>query len=440
MRKTKDSVRRLMDVYHKAAGVGLFYFDSHLNMATSYPQALAANRVTHLLMDRLLCCLEAAFSRAPSHENRYFTYFFHSKLCCNIIFLTDGGGYLGAFVTEPLLIQQMRREEALSLLAQEGFASGEDCEALRILTKGPVVPYERVMPLGNVLAALAQTLCRETTPMQVFRGPEKVPAAPIKQAAALEWQTDAPERHLSFSTYLLIKQAIQQGDVEALAKLIGEFSAADAPMHQLHSSDCIRAVKNSFVKACTMACYAAVDANAPYTKMLDDADEMIRKMETMDSITQIYNLLHSVFLAFTHSVADAGAKSYTKPVRQAVDYLQAHYNEKITLEHLAQHTGISTFYLSSMIKAQTGLSLADNIHKIRVEKSKKLLLSDASILDIAQCVGFRYQNHFATIFKKVTGLAPTEYRKTMGNVQPPAAADCEGVAAGGAASLSLRQL
>ena len=103
--------------------------------------------------------------------------------------------------------------------------------------------------------------------------------------------------------------------------------------------------------------------------------------------------------------------SYTKPIRQVIEYIEAHYAEKITLDKLAKHTNFSTAYLSNMIKKETGLNLMDNINKIRVEQSKKLLLNtNLSILEVALRVGFSYQNHFATIFKKFTGVVPSDFR------------------------------
>lgn len=99
-----------------------------------------------------------------------------------------------------------------------------------------------------------------------------------------------------------------------------------------------------------------------------------------------------------------------------MNYIEQHYAEKVSLEMLAKYTNLSTYYLSKQIKKETGLNLLDNVNNIRAEKSKHLLLNtNISILDIAQKVGFNYQNHFAAIFKKFTGISPNEFRKTLGH-------------------------
>jgi len=95
-----------------------------------------------------------------------------------------------------------------------------------------------------------------------------------------------------------------------------------------------------------------------------------------------------------------------------IEYIESHYAEKITLDMLARHTNLSASYLSNLIKKETGLSLMDNINKVRVEQSKKLLLStNLSSHEVALSVGFSYQNHFASTFKKITGFSPTDFRK-----------------------------
>ena len=53
---------------------------------------------------------------------------------------------------------------------------------------------------------------------------------------------------------------------------------------------------------------------------------------------------------------------------------------------------------------------------IRIDESKKLLIySNKSIQDIAYDIGFNYQSHFSTVFKKMENLTPLEYRVKMGN-------------------------
>ena len=56
------------------------------------------------------------------------------------------------------------------------------------------------------------------------------------------------------------------------------------------------------------------------------------------------------------------------------------------------------------------------ILKIRIDRAKELLdFTDKSIADIAESSGFQDQNYFARIFKKITGVSPTQYRNSDKN-------------------------
>ena len=94
-----DTMRRLMHTYYKAAGVGLLYFDSQLNMVTAYPETLAARQIGYLCLDRLLSFLAEEFSKTTPHETRYYTYFFTIASVATSFFSQET-----AVILEPLLL------------------------------------------------------------------------------------------------------------------------------------------------------------------------------------------------------------------------------------------------------------------------------------------------------------------------------------------------
>jgi AraC-like DNA-binding protein len=65
------------------------------------------------------------------------------------------------------------------------------------------------------------------------------------------------------------------------------------------------------------------------------------------------------------------------------------------------------------------MSLTDHINQVRIEASKtELLNTSLSVNEIALKVGFTYQNHFARIFRKYTGLSPLDYRERKSKKRP----------------------
>ena len=68
--------------------------------------------------------------------------------------------------------------------------------------------------------------------------------------------------------------------------------------------------------------------------------------------------------------------------------------------------------LYNKIKVLTGLGVNDYINRLRIERAVELLTStDKPINDIASEVGFTYPRYFSTLFKKIKGVTPTQFKE-----------------------------
>ena len=101
----------------------------------------------------------------------------------------------------------------------------------------------------------------------------------------------------------------------------------------------------------------------------------------------------------------------SKPITTCIDYIYAHIKERITIEDLAQYTGLSASYLSRLFKKETGVSVSDYIREKKIEKAQHLLkFCNFSLIEIANYLSFSSQSHFIQIFKDFTGMTPKKYR------------------------------
>lgn len=100
-------------------------------------------------------------------------------------------------------------------------------------------------------------------------------------------------------------------------------------------------------------------------------------------------------------------------VEQIIGYFEEHYNEKISLDHVAENVYLSTFYISKIFKNETGEAPIHHLIRIRLEKAKELFDSnpDYSIQEVAHLVGYDDAYHFSRLFKKTYGITPTTYKK-----------------------------
>ena len=111
---------------------------------------------------------------------------------------------------------------------------------------------------------------------------------------------------------------------------------------------------------------------------------------------------------------DGSAGSFI--VRNALDYLDAHYAEKITLTELADKMYVSQWHLSKLLNKHMKKSFSDLLNEVRIREAKKLLMDPSlRVGDVAERVGFLDIAHFSRVFKKYTEMSANEYRnKTFG--------------------------
>ena len=409
----------VMNAFCQTAGIGIICFDSGLNIAGCRPNKTVVNDFLCLGTGDLTSFLAEKIEQPPDGRAVFYTYILDGNLVCLVVPVTLEGACFGAFVTQPVFLKTLTAEETDTLIGKIAPVQ-PDKEAMKTLFRRvPVRSFEKLGAFGTTLGCLTQSIFGGQAFAQILCG-----EATVSDSTGLETDTDAnridldeafPVRQLRFTDYLNLKEGIQDGNTAVIDEVANGIVNGSMPTHQLDRRNYLRSLKDSYIKVCAMACYAAIEANAPYYKLLDMADENIRQMEKHENAYQIFDLMKTTLYQFAHAVKVSRVQTHSKAVRQTLDYIDAHFDEKITLELLAEHTGLSTFYLSSLIKKETGLILTDNVNAVRIEKSKRLLLDESlNVIDVAHRVGFSYQNHFSTVFKKFTGMTPSDYVKAMG--------------------------
>jgi len=127
--------------------------------------------------------------------------------------------------------------------------------------------------------------------------------------------------------------------------------------------------------------------------------------------------LEQLLLQWVTQTADAvrEKKQEKYPITsQVIDYINEHLAEEIYLDVLADELKMSSSYLSSYFKAKTGKNIVDYINETRIERAKALLVDNRlKILEASKAVGYQNITSFNRMFKKYTGVTPSEYRKRI---------------------------
>jgi len=89
-------------------------------------------------------------------------------------------------------------------------------------------------------------------------------------------------------------------------------------------------------------------------------------------------------------------------------YIALHYSEKLTVQDMADLVDLTTAYLGSLFKRETGFSVNQYLTRVRVKNAENLLRSgEYRVSEVAELCGFSDPFHFDRRFKEITGLAPS---------------------------------
>ncbi len=99
-----------------------------------------------------------------------------------------------------------------------------------------------------------------------------------------------------------------------------------------------------------------------------------------------------------------------------VEYLRKHYTEDFSIQSLADQFHVNPTYMTRVVKKSIGKTPTKCIVDLRIQQAKSLIrsLPNLEIKEIAYKVGYQDQGYFSRIFKKLTGLNPSEFKEQSG--------------------------
>ena len=100
------------------------------------------------------------------------------------------------------------------------------------------------------------------------------------------------------------------------------------------------------------------------------------------------------------------------PLRNAMEYLDANFDQTLTLEMLAEKAMLSVSRLAHRFKDETGATLIEYLTWVRIGHAQRLLVeTELSCLKIADEVGYKNQSYFSRAFRRVVGITPRQFRR-----------------------------
>lgn len=341
-------------------------------------------------------------SLKPGQEQTHSAQFLESLYGEKFLYVQLSAGHvllLGAFLCEPL-----DGKDVYHLIRSLRLSTGDYQPLLRYYRSLPVMDEARFFYLGQLLDML-------------FTGTQAMPFASMTSSQALEeqhrFQNAAKKRiqlfsHPPFYLEQEITHHIANGDRKNALRVLAEINAL--PRATL-AQDPLRSLKNSLICSCALFTRAAIAGGAPSDDAFALSDACIQSLEEASDLRSMAALEEPMMLSFIELV-EARMQHRLSPVtRAAIQYIDDHLTDKITLASIAQAVYVHPSYLSQRFKQDTGEVLTSFIQKRRVAEAKHFIrYTNDPISQIAGFYQFCSQSHFIQVFKKHTGITPQAYR------------------------------
>jgi AraC-like DNA-binding protein/ligand-binding sensor protein len=154
----------------------------------------------------------------------------------------------------------------------------------------------------------------------------------------------------------------------------------------------------------------AVAGNAGET-ISEINNRYLEQIQNAQTTEELIDILYRMAEAMTGQISPFKGVRHALPLRRAESYIRENYTRKVRLKEVADVSGLSAPYFSTVFKEEMGENLSNYLNRLRVDRAAKLLLeTDLTLSEIAGSCGFEDQSWFSKIFKSYTGVSPGKYR------------------------------
>lgn len=176
----------------------------------------------------------------------------------------------------------------------------------------------------------------------------------------------------------------------------------------------IDAMRIRAIELTTLLSRVAMDGGANAESVYSLNSTFLTLINQKQNLDELCALLQEVAEGFTSAMffeKDKG-NSY---IRKALRFIADNYFEHLELAAVADFAQLSPSYFSTLFRQVVGMNFREYLNRVRVEESKRLLLStDFALADIAVSVGFPDQSYYCKIFKRIVGVSPGKFRAQPG--------------------------
>lgn len=179
----------------------------------------------------------------------------------------------------------------------------------------------------------------------------------------------------------------------------------------------------ALIKGCLLKYYKLYFGQTSANRIFHDENGRILQLlsgmvreyqEKQVGYTEVFRLrLLEILILTMRNIVDHHTRGTSSTaIMKAIHYINGNFQNQTVLTRFCEQYHFSPQYISRRFKQETGFTIMEYLHKVRIEKSCELLAgSDMRISEIAQIVGYNDLKFFNRLFKRKLNMSPREYRK-----------------------------
>lgn len=318
--------------------------------------------------------------------------------------IISGGKMIGGLVAGPVLLTDL--DDTLDEIAEKRGLIGNDLYTLRdFLSSIPQVSPSMLRHLSAQL--FASTLCisdssREMTLRRLDTQQQQRIGEYIHEIKTL---SQAPPYPIEKEEFLMT--AMMRGDKASANALLNELLG-----HIFFFTSDPDTVRTRIAELLVLLSRASIQGGASVENTFQITHQYLQELLRMSSQEDMAQRLAQILSQFMDMIFELVDSKHKNIINKAVNYMTANCDKPIALTDVSEYVGYSSSHFSKVFKAELNCSFRSYLNKVRIEKSKILLLaSNDSIAKICDSCGFEDQSYYCKIFKKVVGVTPDKFRK-----------------------------
>jgi AraC-like DNA-binding protein/ligand-binding sensor protein len=211
----------------------------------------------------------------------------------------------------------------------------------------------------------------------------------------------------------MLLASLRRGDNEAGKKILTEILA----ILLFSTPDHFKTLQFRAIELAVLLSRADISPGYTEKAVLETNNYYLKRIQESQTVEELIDVLYITVDRMAGQIFSFQGIRHASALRKADRYIWENYTRKISLQEIAEASGLSAPYFSTIFKDEMGENLSSYLNRLRVEKASRMLLeTDLSLSEIAGSCGFEDQSWFSKIFKSYTGMSPGKYRGQGGGI------------------------